>query len=216
MSKILRILIPKTACCSRNYVVMRYTKVGLPFDAGSDLNPGAWDINRPYNKDRDRFMSELYPLWNWELVSDKKIVGWHTPVHLFDNAPYEWTKITFVRDPYENMLSAYFFFRNYAQYRNLSFEEFYSLPHFVNHQTHYLRSLDEFEFVGIYEHIKEDFIKSCEIMNIPWRQLPHENNGVKSKERDDLSGSGYHRDQFSSIYVEDMELYENALRRRVN
>lgn len=222
--KILRIQIPKTANISRNLVFTNeFGSIGLPFDTsgkyetwGGDLNPSPWQPERLWNTDREKFKTEILPQWDWSLCANNKVIGWHTPIELYDDIPFEVWKMTWVREPFSILVSGYFFFRGYPQYKGWTFEQYITAPHIINHQTMYVRSVDEYDFVGIYEELNSDFAYLMHILGLSDHKLEHKNAGLKSDERKKVEASDELRRVVQCLYAKDYELYDAAIRRRID
>lgn len=86
-------------------------------------------------------------------------------------------KFSFVRNPWDRMLSTYFFKKGVARIKidpNMSFKEFLSQ---YNHpdQYSYIEGFDNNFFIGRFENLQQDFDIVCDKIGIPQRKLPHAN-----------------------------------------
>lgn len=83
----------------------------------------------------------------------------------------------FVRNPWDRILSFYFFKRNIARIykigKNTSFKNFLELP--ILNQYSYIKEFSRNSFVGRFENLQNDFDIVCDKIGIPRQQLPHNN-----------------------------------------
>ena len=82
----------------------------------------------------------------------------------------------FVRNPWDMMLSFYFFKRNIARYKidkNTSFKNFLESP--ILNQRSYIKGFSRNSFVGRFENLQNDFDIVCDKIGILRQQLPHKN-----------------------------------------
>ena len=80
----------------------------------------------------------------------------------------------FVRNPWDRMLSFYFFKRNISKIdKNTSFKNFLELP--ILNQHSYIKGFGNNSFIGRFENFQEDFNIICDKIGIPRQELPHKN-----------------------------------------
>ena len=124
-------------------------------------------------------------------LKDKTV---HAPLSVYDLEKYkDYYKFSFVRNPWDKLVSEYFWFTN-NKYRfpTRTAKNFYRkhaptfvdfVPLFLNnkmghkpHRMHYfwfLHPIDKFDFIGKLENFQEDFNTVCDGIGIPHRELPH-------------------------------------------
>jgi len=143
----------------------------------------------------------------------------------------DYFKFTFVRNPFDRLVSAFFYISRYSSYyaditmrkkfkmNDVSFAFFVKniLPlilkkpnlrprHFAP-QSHFFlnNNKNSVDFVGKFENIQEDFNIICDKIGIPRQELPHKN---KSKHK---SYTEYYDDETRSIvaekYAKDIEYF---------
>ena len=102
----------------------------------------------------------------------------------FRHNPKEYFKFTFVRNPWDRMVSTYFY---YNRSKALSFKEYTTIllnrsasKDWKRHASCYDYIFDEnatttIDFIGKIENFEEDFNIVCDKIGIPQQQLPHKN-----------------------------------------
>ena len=114
--------------------------------------------------------------------------GGHLPLEYkighFKHNPKEYFKFTFVRNPWDRMVSTYFY---YNRHQALSFKEYTTIllsqsasKGWKRHTSCYDYIFDEnttttIDFIGKIENFEEDFNIVCDKIGIPRRQLTHTN-----------------------------------------
>ena len=142
----------------------------------------------------------------------------------------DYYKFTFVRNPWDRMVSLYFFWRNqtpdspfykwdhkqveFIKSKNISFKDFVKLissenstihekPHLYPYIGHFMNDPSSFDFIGKLENFQEDFDQICAKIGIPKQELKWVN---KSKHK---HYSEYYNDETRAIvakkYVKDIE-----------
>jgi hypothetical protein len=164
--KYIFIHIPKTGGSSTTLALLKNENIILP-----DIN---FPLHHLYKSQKNSYKLKI--------EEDGKILHEeHYPLDKFD---LEFQKsyycFTFVRNPWDVMVSTYFFnkkYRNHIINTDFSFEDFllknkmrpsmfHTLPQhsFIN---------DNINYIGRFENLQQDFDKICEYINIPKQQLPH-------------------------------------------
>ena len=113
----------------------------------------------------------------------------------------------FARNPWDRMLSFYFFKRNKARVskidKNISFKDFLELP--ILNQYSYIKGFSRNSFVGRFENLQADFDYICDQIKMPRIELPHKN---KSKHK---HYTEYYDDETREIvtkkYAKDIEYF---------
>jgi len=89
-------------------------------------------------------------------------------------------KFSFVRNPYDKVVSQYHFNRGQWKLENASFKEYVNywknggqISTFPQYHSHYLN--EELDFIGRFENIQQDFNTICNKIGIPLKKLPHIN-----------------------------------------
>lgn len=96
----------------------------------------------------------------------------------YPNQLIEYFKFSFVRNPWDRIVSYYFFQKKRGKINNkLTFEDFLLAPggSVVKPQCDWVHQLNSYSFVGRFENFQEDFDIVCEKIGIPRKELPHEN-----------------------------------------
>ena len=90
-------------------------------------------------------------------------------------------KFTFVRNPWDKMVSFYEYYRKLRNEPNIKFIDFlldeHWKPMFYDQLTHLVshNGKNEIDFIGKFENLQEDFNTICDKIKIPRHQLPHKN-----------------------------------------
>ena len=130
-------------------------------------------------------------------------------------------KFSFVRNPWDRAVSAFFYLKKggrKAPYdldaqrilKDISFHEFIinldSLKFLhTKPQMEFIQDIDNFDFIGRFESIQEDFNTVCNINNIPQTNLPH-NNISKHKHYTEYYDKEV-RGIIAEKYAEDIEMF---------
>jgi len=138
------------------------------------------------------------------------------------NAP----RITWLRHPVKRLVSHYYFWlskpelphslHKYFVQNKLSLLEFAHLPQLQNLMSSIFlrgRSLDEFEFVGIQEHFREDLDSLCHQMKWPKQEMPEERRTVHKDYKPNAMDAETEK-KLCALNEADIALYESALQRR--
>lgn len=131
----------------------------------------------------------------------------------------DYTFFTFVRNPYDKLVSTYHYFKRLNILRVSSFKEFvctekpvrkYNInkPHFISqHEYTHSKSGEQLvQHIGRFEQLQQDFDNMCKYLNITVQMLPHENKSkhhVYTKYYDDET-----RAIVSERFAKDLELFK--------
>ena len=124
-----------------------------------------------------------------------------------------WPYVTFLRDPVDRMISAYYYLKgNYKKLGyNLNIVDFSKL---INNQVSYVvGDLDKYTFVGITEKFDQSFEIMCDQFNL--KKISKIKNERVSRRKKDFVNKKIRR-KIRDIILEDVKLYEKALRRFEN
>lgn len=220
--ELIRVLIPKTACISRNAAIR---EMGYRIDAPwkhYGLDCAIWNPHNLWNLDHAEYLRR----WDEHLPQilarakeeESQVCGWHTPVTLFEGIWPEAKRVTWVRDPARVLISGFYFFPHMEQCRGdmqgMTIGDYIRLPNVVNHQSVYLGGdLGNFDFVGVVERIKKDWRKLSKMMGWPRTRLPYHNQQqgeYRQRVRRHLADKQLMAD-IRRIHREDYELYEQAV-----
>lgn len=91
----------------------------------------------------------------------------------------------FVRDEEERLRSHWNFMRfgTHPFYHGMEFEEFKSLPYFDRPMIDNFTDGHEFDFVGRFDHLQEDWKRFLEFCELPFIPLPHLNSSEEIERR---------------------------------
>ena len=131
-------------------------------------------------------IDDILSLDDAEYFTEMKRYHW-TAKNWNCNFPNEWDfyfKFTFVRNPWDLRVSSYHYGlkqpgRHGRNARNKTFEQYirtYTPYHKAfrgKHQSHFLGNVSEFDFIGRFENLQDDFDIVCDKIEIPMRKLPH-------------------------------------------
>jgi len=154
------------------------------------------------------------------------IVGHYHTCHreLLKNNKYKnYYKFSFVRNPYDKMVSEFKWYTDQSNkwnsphcreyYKGLDFKTFVSQfitlhlgdPYHQCSQYSILNPLEQINFIGRFENLQQDFNVVCDKIGIPQQQLPHKN---KNKHK---NYTEYYDDEtkqiVSEIYAKDIEYF---------
>jgi hypothetical protein len=218
--RILRIQIPKTANISRNSLMVEcFGAIAKPYESDDATNPRPWAPSSLWNTDREQFLRLWATEARWGQIEDAVLVGWHDPKELYDSCPYTFDyTLSWVRDPVAHVISSWYFFGlNQGLYPETpTLEEYIVLPNVVNRQTMYLRSLDEYDFVGVVERIDQDFAYLARKLDMGDVVVPHKNRGLQRQHQALLAHDPGIRKLVEQASPLDFELYEQAMNREYN
>lgn len=131
---------------------------------------------------------------------------------------------TFVRNPWDRLVSAYHYFKKGGRgkhtsslkgiFQNYSFKRFvidrffdskdYEMAHFKS-QMHWIQKPEKMSFIGRFENYQNDFNTVCDKIGIPRQQLPHVNKSKHkhyTKHYDDET-----REIVAERYAKDIEYF---------
>ncbi|NDB30230.1 hypothetical protein EB155_09620, partial [archaeon] len=119
-------------------------------------------------------------------------------------------KFTFVRNPWDKIVSQYHYNRHKFGFKDSTFKEYVKawdsgkqISTFSSLNLHYID--EELDFIGRFETLQQDFNIVCDNIGIPRQQLPHEN---KSKHK---HYTEYYDDETKQIvaekYARDIEYF---------
>ena len=171
-----------------------------------------------------------------ENCGNEPINSGHRSLHVllknFSLKSEDYYKFTFVRNPWDRIVSLYSFWLNqtpnsvfyqwdfkqvdFIKNKNLSFIDFVKLipfndsvfnekPHLHPYIDHFMGDPTSFSFIGRLENLQQDFDIVCDKIGIPHQQLPHKN---KSKHK---HYTEYYDDETRAIvaekYAKDIEYF---------
>jgi hypothetical protein len=89
----------------------------------------------------------------------------------------------FVRNPYDRMVSLYFYAKKVKKVGNISFKEFCHMAPTLRNikQTQVFWIYPEINFVGRFENLQRDFDKLCNVIGVERRKLPKINSSIGRK-----------------------------------
>lgn len=161
------------------------------------LHPWFWFQTRPeYQKAIDMWQDYPKLKRQWDKATDKihpnvKIIMGHFPMRLFDGLYPDATRIIWLRNPVDRVISAYYHYtRNEflvgdhtqpfkPRSPSMSLHDFALLPRQQNVQQHFYTSASVFDFVGIVEHYQDSLNRFARA--IGWEEQPtlaHYNRGM--------------------------------------
>ena len=115
--------------------------------------------------------------------------------------------ITFLREPVENLLSIYFYWRNLPEHGN-PFSTLMSKVYFGDFD------MNRFEFIGFHENRKHDIYLLSQMTSLPLRDDVHENPAPSNVERDELRANSAIMSSLRNILSEDVKFYEQLRKAR--
>jgi len=121
-------------------------------------------------------------LWHGPIDMDRKRTHWRPQQIIESEGPQAWKsyfKFSFVRNPWDRLVSHYFFERDLKKriHKDCDFGQF--LPQWVKQRSSWNQlvwfegRLEEFNFVGRFETLNEDFCYVCTQLGVD-SSLPHE------------------------------------------
>jgi hypothetical protein len=168
----------------------KFIFVHIPKTGGTSVDSILSKISRNWN-------SKHHLIEKYRKLADKK--------HGFEN----YFKFTIVRNPWDRLLSNYFYRKKGNRVQDLSFKKWitnsqdgnYSFENCLSRHTQLDWISDENEevvvdFIGRFENLQEDFDIICDKIGIPQQQLPHKKKG-KHK-----SYIEYYNDKMKQIVAE--------------
>lgn len=96
----------------------------------------------------------------------------------YPNESIEYFKFAFTRNPWDRLLSFYFFRKKRGRIVNkLTFKDFLLTSGGLVRKPQYdfIHQLNNYSFVGKFENLQQDFNTVCDKIEIPRQQLPHKN-----------------------------------------
>lgn len=120
----------------------------------------------------------------------------------------KWPYGTFLRDPIERIISAYFYYRMLFK-DDIGIRDFAEI--FPNHMSYVIGDdLTKFEFVGITEKFDESLDRFCKLFNIHWKKrvTQRQRDNTINKQKVSLKD----RDYIRSLNEKDYILYNEALK----
>jgi hypothetical protein len=154
---------------------------------------------------------------------DNNIISDRFPKPSSDPLPENKFSFTFVRNPYDRLVSCYF---NKVKWGNEKgfFKECWGIDfdHFVNFVCSHSKDkmddhikpqyrifghlLDDISFVGRFESFNEDYRKVINILNLPIDEIPHRNKTKNRKHYSEYYNNEL-RDMVTEFYKEDLETW---------
>lgn len=122
----------------------------------------------------------------------------------------DYFKFAFVRNPWDRVVSEFFYAQSYQRHADIDFAAFVRdvVPVRSQHDQHYLpqvRFCDGLDFVGRFERLQQDFDIVCDRLSIPHKTLPH------VRKREHLYYPDYYttetREIISHVYQQDIETF---------
>tara|TARA_Y100000004_G_C8839070_1_gene379666 strand:- start:42 stop:563 length:522 start_codon:yes stop_codon:yes gene_type:complete len=113
----------------------------------------------------------------------------------------DYFKFTFVRNPYEKIVSQYHYNAHKWGFKDSTFEEYIKAWNAGKRistypQSHLSYINEKLDFIGRFENLQQDFNIVCDKIGIPQQQLPHKN---KSKHK---HYTEYYDDKLKEIVAE--------------
>ncbi len=131
-------------------------------------------------------------------------------------------RLTFLREPVDNLISIYYFWLNYDEHGNPvhtrflaerpDIFEFARYPSFSTLMSQsYFGGFDmtQFDFIGFHENRTTDLLKLGKILGIPLQSTVHENPGLPNTQRDEIKRSRDSLDLLRNILKKDVVFYDN-------
>ncbi len=153
----------------------------------STMKTGSTSLNRALIKIEDPD-KEVYDLdENSPMLPktyDKKFYKHSTCSDLQEDEYKNYFKFAFVRNPWDRVLSWYFFYSSFNVMKNLSTKDETFKDFILNKSRSYRWSGDNqsqynftkcCDFIGKYENLQQDFNTVCDKIGIQQQQLPHKN-----------------------------------------
>ena len=120
----------------------------------------------------------------------------------------DWPYVTFVRDPVERIISAYFYYQKLFK-DNIGIKDFAKI--YPNHMSYVMGDdLTKFKFIGITEKFDESLVKFCKVFNIPWKKRITKRQRVNINYKGKVSLKDI--DYLKGLNEKDYELYNKALK----
>ena len=110
--------------------------------------------------------------WHLSATTIKKRVG--------EDVWNNYFKFSFVRNPFDKIVSQYHYNRGKFGFKDYSFKEYVrswskgaKISTYPQYILHYIN--EPLDFIGRFENLQEDFNIICDKIGIPRQQLPHKN-----------------------------------------
>jgi hypothetical protein len=213
---------PKAGGTSFKNLLSKHFGAALKLDYNDQpINTPIEERHRAAEKNNKRTSS---PIWKIQNRNVHCIHGHFLPYkysNLFGKKNVQF--VTWMRDPVERILSHYYFWKENSTENmgalhqrmineNWSLEEFICAPELQNVYTQFLWKfpLENFDFIGITENIKEDYpYFASKYLKQKVEQVPHVNPTSGKKDSSEVSNEVL--EKIRALNAADYKLYEHAL-----
>ena len=140
-----------------------FDKYCIPFEKDYKQNHSVSFKESKYGIRTGRLTLDITPLINHSSAIDiKKYIG--------DNKFNSYLKFCVIRNPYDKMVSYYFFLKKWKKEHNLTFKEFCKEYHCKNIERYSIDGDSCIDFYIRFEYLLEDLEKLCKILEIEFKK----------------------------------------------
>lgn len=153
-----------------------FDKYCIPVEKDYKQNHSVSYIESPYGIRTGRMKMENTPIINHSSAIDiKKYIG--------DNQFNSYFKFCVIRNPYDKMVSLYFFTKNWKKEHNLTFKDFCKEYDCKNIDRYYIDGESCIDFYIRFEYLLEDLEELCKILDIEFQkeELQHYKSEFREK-----------------------------------